>query len=99
MTGGFPYCSRLKLYLNACHVPAENVQSALSSVRQAVGSPSLIAGKNAARMGCVANGVMPRKAAPTSASSSFQRSSVRGRRISTAIATAGAASMPAMWFA
>jgi hypothetical protein len=98
ITGGLPYCSRLKLYLNACHVPFEKVQSALSSVRQAVGSPSLMAGKNAARMGCVAKGVMPSSAAAAAASSSFHRTSVRGRRMRTAIATAGAASMPAMWF-
>src|SRR5690606_8511493 len=37
-TDGFPYCPRLKLYQKALHV---------------VGSPSLIGGKCAARIGCV----------------------------------------------
>src|SRR5689334_20575011 len=99
MTGGLPYCSRLKLYLKACHVLSENVQLALSSVRQPVGSPSLIAGKYAARIGWVANGVIPSAPAPRHAANNQGRTSVRGRRIRTAIATAGAASMPAMWFA
>ncbi len=77
-------------------VPLENVQRSSSFVRQAVGSPSLIAGKCAARIGCVANGVRPNSNMPTQASSSFHRKIVRGRTMSTARPTAGAASMPAM---
>src|SRR5690349_21588446 len=59
VTGGLPYCSRLKLYLKLSQVFWLNVQSTLSPVVQPVGSPSLISGWYAARIGCVANGVMP----------------------------------------
>ena len=45
-------------------------------MRHAVGSPSLIAGKCAARMGCVRNGVIPSSSAPTLTSNSFQRRNV-----------------------
>src|SRR5947207_2504990 len=54
---GLPYWPRLKLYMKESYVPFENVHVTSSLVRHAVGSPSLIAGKYAARMGCVANGV------------------------------------------
>ena len=85
--------------MNRSYVSAEKVQSAFSSVTQPVGSPSLIAGKCAARIGCVANGVMPNTSAAAQATSSFQRRIDDGRRIRTARPTAGAASMPAMWLA
>ena len=75
---------------------ADSVHESVSLSRQAVGSPSLIAGKWAARIGCVANGVTPTKSSAAHATSSRQRTIVDGRRTSTASATAGAGSMPAM---
>src|SRR4051812_43342730 len=86
---GLPYWPRLKLYMNASYVPFEKVHDAESLVRHAVGSPSLIAGKCAARIGCVANGVSPRTIAPTHAINSLHRRAVAGRRINTASPTAG----------
>src|SRR6476646_6796682 len=56
-SSGLPYWPRLKLYMNASYVPFENVHDGSSFVRHAVGSPSFTAGKYAARIGCVANGV------------------------------------------
>ena len=99
VTSGLPYWPRLKLYMNASYVPWLSVQSHLKPARQAVGSPSLIEGLCAARIGCVRKGEPPSTIAPKIASSSFQRRIVFGRRISTATATAGPASIPAMWFA
>ena len=66
---------------------------------QAVVSPSLMGGKWAARIGCMANGVNPRNSAPTAVSSSGQRSNVAGRTATTATAMAGAGRKPAMWLA
>src|SRR3954466_4727062 len=60
LRSGLPYWPRLKLYMKASFVPDEKVHETSIFVRHAVGSPSLIAGKCAARIGCVANGVKPR---------------------------------------
>src|SRR6185436_19637305 len=91
VTDGLPYCSRLKLYLKASHVCLLNVQSQRNSVRQPVGSPSLIVGKYAVRIGWTANGVIPSTIAPAHARIRRHRMIVRGRRITTASAAAGAA--------
>ena len=97
VSSGLPYWPRLKLYMKASYVPFETVHERCSSVRHAVGSPSLTAGKCAARIGCVAKGDPPRTSAPVHASSSFHRMIVLGRRIRIARPTAGATSSPAMW--
>jgi hypothetical protein len=99
LSSGLPYWPRLKLYMKASYVPLLNVQLILSPCRQAVGSPSLSAGKCAARIGWMANGVMPKTSAAMQATSSFQRRIVFQRTSRTASPTAGAASMPAMWLA
>ena len=93
---GLPYWPRLKLYMKRSYVPLLNVQDSLRPFWHAVGSPSLSAGKYAARIGWVAKGVIPKTSAAAAASSRRQRSSVRGRRTSTATATATDGSMPAM---
>ena len=91
---------RLKLYMNASYVSLLNVQSQPISVRHAVGSPSLIGGKYAARIGWVANGVMPndeRADARQEQLPAQQR--LPGGGSAPRAATPGAASMPAMWLA
>ena len=56
-------------------------------------------GKCAARIGCVANGVMPSASTPAHARRSFQRRKVRGRRSAMAAPMAGSVRSPAMWLA
>src|SRR5215510_12827437 len=93
---GLPYWPRLKLYLNASYVALENVHDISSFVRHAVGSPSFIAGKCAARMGCVMNGVPPTRSATAQTTRSRQRRTVAGLRINTAKPTACAGSILVM---
>ncbi len=96
---GFAYCTRLMLSASRLAVSSLNVHDSSNPFVHAVGSPSLIGGKCAARMGSMANGVTPSASAPRQATTSRLRSTNAGRLTSTATATAGAASSPAMWFA
>ncbi len=79
-------------------VVAEKVQSQWNSVMQPVGSPSLIAGKCALRMGSKVNTVMPSPIASSAPATSFHRRMVCHRRASTATPTAGITRKPAGWF-
>src|SRR5690348_2966491 len=80
-------------------VSLSNVQLASSFVSHAVGAPSLMGGKYAARMGSKMNGVNPRIMAPMHTSTSFHRSSVRQRVVSSAMPAAGSGRNPAGWLA
>src|SRR5213595_112202 len=96
---GLPYWPRLKLYVKRSYVSRLNVHDIFRPFAHAVGSPSLIGGKYAERIGCIAKGVMPNPRAKTHAMRTFHRVMVRGRRTRTATATASDGSIPAMWFA
>ena len=95
-TGCPPYCSRRTLASSLRPVSAVSVQD--SSGRppsQADTMPSLMAGRCAARIGSTANGVSASTSEPASDSSNRARSSVAGRRMTIAIATAGPVRNPA----
>src|SRR5579862_9854638 len=96
---GLPYWPRLKLYMNASYVSFEKVHDTAMPFRHPVGSPSLIAGYHADRIGCVTKGVRPRMAAPMQTITNFHRKKVFGRRKATAISAAGPGRPPAMWLA
>ena len=85
--------------MNASYVPFENVHDHSSFVRHAVGSPSLIAGKYAARIGCVANGVMPTNERDDAREQQPPAKQRRRPSHEHGDRHAGAGSMPAMWLA